>query len=80
MTGRRVDNATQKSRERLYLRPDPALSDEEGKRAIMDAFLAFFADQTEKDGNVETARQLRAKISAPGKPARRKKGTPGAEG
>jgi hypothetical protein len=49
--------------QRIYVRPDPDLPDEEAKAQMVDAFMNFFADQAEADGNHELAARLRAQIA-----------------
>ncbi len=48
--------------QRIYVRPDPDLTREEGINEVVDAFMRFFADQLERDGKLEQAQRFREKI------------------
>jgi hypothetical protein len=49
--------------QRIYVRPDPDLPDEEAKAQMVAMFMNFFADQAEADGNHEQAARLREQIA-----------------
>lgn len=48
--------------QRIYVRPNPDLTREEGINEVVDAFMSFFADQLERDGKLEQAQRFREKI------------------
>ncbi len=48
--------------QRIYVRPDPDLTREEGINEIVEAFMSFFADQLERAGKLEQAERFREKI------------------
>lgn len=48
--------------QRIYVRPDPDLTREEGINEIVEAFMSFFADQLERDGKLEQAERFREKV------------------
>ncbi len=48
--------------QRIYVRPNPDLTREEGINEVVDAFMRFFADQLERDGKLEQAQRFREKI------------------
>ncbi len=48
--------------QRIYVRPNPDLTREEGINEIVEAFMRFFADQLERGGKLEQAQRFREKI------------------
>ena len=48
--------------QRIYVRPNPDLTREEGINEIVEAFMSFFADQLERDGKLEQAERFREKV------------------
>jgi hypothetical protein len=49
--------------ERIYVRPDPDTTREEGINQVVDAFMTFLAEQLEREGKHEQTQLFRERIA-----------------